>query len=81
MANKNIALGVLKDGGSYYFYSNAVAEKGFIVNPSLLIGECGKCGYHFSVDATYVDQSGDFTFKCPNPTCNNEINTAEVFPE
>lgn len=47
---------------------------------SLEIGECD-CGYHFGVDATFLDQvvDSDFTFNCPS--CGKEIETAELFSE
>jgi hypothetical protein len=45
---------------------------------SLEVGECD-CGYHFSVDATFLEQVRDFTFRCPS--CNKIIDTAIVFPE
>jgi len=41
-------------------------------------GECD-CGYHFAVDATFLDQVGDFVFKCPS--CDKEIDTDKIFPE
>ena len=44
----------------------------------LEVGECD-CGYHFTVDATFLDQVGDFVITCP--ACMSEINTSEVFPE
>ncbi len=44
----------------------------------LEIGEC-ECGYHFGVDATYLDQVGDFVFDCPS--CKAKIDTAQAFPE
>ena len=44
----------------------------------LEIGECN-CGYHFGVDATFIDQVGDVTFNCPS--CNQPIDTAKLFPE
>lgn len=44
----------------------------------LEIGECD-CGYHFGVDATYLEQVGDFVFICPS--CKKPIDTAKVFPE
>ena len=44
----------------------------------LEVGECD-CGYHFGVDATYLDQVGDFKFKCPS--CRREIDTAILFPD
>jgi len=42
----------------------------------LEVGECN-CGYHFTADATYLDNVGDFKFKCPS--CGVEINTSTVF--
>lgn len=44
---------------------------------SLEIGECD-CGYHFGVDATFLDQVTDFTFQCPS--CERWIDTGEIFP-
>lgn len=44
----------------------------------LEVGECD-CGYHFTADATYLDQVGDFIIECPS--CGEEINTADVFAE
>ena len=44
----------------------------------LEVGECD-CGYHFTADATHLDQVGDYKFKCP--ACGKEIDTAIVFPE
>ena len=44
----------------------------------LEMGECD-CGYHFGVDATYLDQVEDFKFPCPS--CKAEIDTAVYFPE
>ena len=43
----------------------------------LEVGECD-CGYHFTADATFMEQVRDFTFNCPS--CNKIINTALVFP-
>lgn len=40
--------------------------------------ECD-CGYHLGVDATYLDQVGDFTTICP--ACEAVINTAEVYKD
>lgn len=34
--------------------------------------ECD-CGYHMGIDATFLDQVGDFKTKCPS--CNAEIDT------
>jgi hypothetical protein len=45
---------------------------------SLEVGECD-CGYHFTADATFLEQVGDFVSKCPS--CGKQINTALVFPE
>ncbi len=42
----------------------------------LEVGECD-CGYHFTADATYIDDVGDFKFKCPS--CGIEIDTADIF--
>ena len=44
----------------------------------LEIVECD-CGFHLGVDATYLDQVGDFVIRCPS--CLTQINTACVFPE
>ena len=44
---------------------------------SLEVGECD-CGYHFGVDATYLEQMGDFLFECP--ACLKAIDTEDVFP-
>lgn len=46
----------------------------------LEIGECD-CGYHFGVDATFLDQvvDSDFTFNCPS--CGEEIDTGELFSD
>lgn len=49
-----------------------------IDNVQVKVGECN-CGYHFTVDATFLDQVGDFKFKCPS--CGIEINTSTVFAE
>jgi hypothetical protein len=40
--------------------------------------ECD-CGYHMGIDATFLDQVGDFETTCP--ACNCIIDTAEVCPE
>ena len=40
--------------------------------------ECD-CGYHMGIDATFLDQVGDFETTCPSCTCI--IDTAEVCPE
>lgn len=45
---------------------------------SLEVVECD-CGFHFGLDATYMDQVEDFTILCPS--CGREIDTAIVFPE
>lgn len=45
---------------------------------SMEVGECD-CGYHFGVDATYLDQVEDFKFPCPS--CGRIIDTADLFPE
>ena len=52
--------------------SSAVSEQ-----YELEVGEC-TCGYHFGIDATFLDQVEDFRFNCP--ACGRTINTAEVFP-
>ena len=44
----------------------------------LEIGECD-CGYHFGIDATFLESGGDFKFRCPS--CETEIDTAFLFPE
>lgn len=44
----------------------------------LEVGECD-CGYHFGIDATFLDQVDDFKFNCPS--CGREIDTAALFPE
>jgi len=44
----------------------------------LEIVECD-CGYHMGIDATYLDQVGDFATFCPS--CRTVINTAELCPE
>lgn len=41
-------------------------------------GECD-CGYHFAVDATFLDGVNDFEFECPS--CGAVVDTAELFPE
>jgi len=43
----------------------------------LEVGECD-CGYHFTADATYLVQIGDFHFHCP--ACGKVIDTATIFP-
>lgn len=45
---------------------------------SLEVMEC-VCGFHMGLDATYMDQVADFTFRCPS--CDRRWNTADVFPE
>lgn len=40
--------------------------------------ECD-CGFHLGVDATFVDQVGDFVIKCPS--CGLDIDTAVVLGE
>ena len=42
--------------------------------------ECD-CGYHMGIDATYLDQVGDFMTRCPNPACRKLIETKIVCPE
>jgi len=42
----------------------------------LEVGEC-ECGYHFTVDATFLEQVKDFKFRCRS--CGRIIDTAEVF--
>jgi len=42
--------------------------------------ECD-CGYHIGIDATYLDQVGDFMTRCPNPSCRKLIETKIVCPE
>ena len=37
--------------------------------------ECD-CGYHMGVDATFIDQVGDFRASCPS--CGQEIDTALI---
>jgi len=44
----------------------------------LLLGQCS-CGYHFTVDHTFIDQVKDFKFNCP--ACGKTIDTKVVFPE
>jgi len=44
----------------------------------LEVGECD-CGFHFGLDATFMEQVRDFVFKCPS--CGKKINTAIIFPE
>ena len=40
--------------------------------------ECN-CGYHMGIDATYLDQVGDFKTNCPS--CNTLIDTEKVCTE
>lgn len=44
---------------------------------TLEVIECN-CGYHMGIDATYLDQVGDFITICPN--CSAIIDTEEVLP-
>jgi hypothetical protein len=44
----------------------------------LEVCECD-CGFHMGVDATYLDQVGDFKIICPS--CKRIWSTKEVFPE
>ena len=44
----------------------------------LEVVECD-CGYHMGIDATYLNQVGDFITTCPS--CKEEISTAEICPE
>jgi len=44
----------------------------------LEVGECD-CGYHFTVDATFLEQVGDFIMSCPS--CEKLINTTIIFNE
>jgi len=37
------------------------------------------CGYHMGIDATYLDQVGDFSAVCPS--CGTLIETAAVCGE
>lgn len=37
------------------------------------------CGYHIGIDATFIDQVGDFTITCPS--CGAIESTATVCPE
>ena len=43
----------------------------------LEVVECD-CGYHIGIDATFLDQMGDFNTLCPN--CGRMIDTAEACP-
>ena len=45
---------------------------------SLEVVECD-CGYHMGIDATYLEQVGDFKTKCP--ACGAEVDTTVVCPE
>lgn len=45
---------------------------------SLEVVECD-CGFHLGIDATYLDQVGDFQIACPS--CEKIIDTAIVCPE
>ena len=36
------------------------------------------CGFHIGIDATYLEQVGDFIMPCPN--CGTEISTSEILP-
>lgn len=45
---------------------------------SLEVIECD-CGFHLGLDATYLDQIGDFITICPN--CSMGIITTIVIPE
>lgn len=40
--------------------------------------ECD-CGYHMGIDATFLDQVGDFKTVCPS--CGKEIDTEKICPE
>ena len=44
----------------------------------LEVVECD-CGFHLGIDATYLDQVGDFVINCPN--CTKEISTEILIPE
>lgn len=44
----------------------------------LEVVECD-CGYHMGIDATYLDQVGDFKTTCPS--CGVVIDTEKVCPE
>jgi len=44
----------------------------------LEVVECD-CGYHFGIDATYLDQVVDFRLECP--ACGMRVMTSEVCPE
>jgi hypothetical protein len=45
---------------------------------SLEVMEC-TCGFHMGLDVTYMEQVGDFEFKCP--ACGLNWSSAVVFPE
>lgn len=34
------------------------------------------CGYHMGIDATFIDQVGDFTTECP--ACGEKIDTSVI---
>jgi hypothetical protein len=40
--------------------------------------ECD-CGFHLGLDATYLDQVGDFEIPCPS--CGTIIKTSKVCPD
>jgi hypothetical protein len=42
----------------------------------LAVGECD-CGYHFSADASFLEEIGDFQFACPS--CGVLIDTELIF--
>ena len=44
----------------------------------LEVVECD-CGFHLGLDATYLDQVGDFKIECPH--CHAVIDSAVVLPE
>ena len=66
------------ENGEVRVLSGVLLKKGYIPTPQLCIGEC-ECGFHFGVDATYLDQIGDYFFECP--ACHRMIDTSKVFPE
>ena len=45
---------------------------------SLEAVECD-CGFHFGLDASYLEQEGDFVVNCPS--CKKVIDTADICPE
>ncbi len=45
---------------------------------ALEVIECD-CGFHLGIDATYLDQVGDFKINCP--ACGIAIDSAEICPE